>query len=506
MHRANTVQRSEAGVLGAFVLTCASVVAASLGIVGCGTATPSVSMEGGSTGAASSATSGAALSSSSSSGQLTTGGSVTTVAVDDTGTAASDSSDGGPSSSTTQGPPVRPRYLLGFDVAAITPSESDLTGSIFMGSYGLPFTRPAEGVHDDLNVRSFAIQLGEDGIILAVTDLPGMGNRFTRDVRARVAAATGLPTWRVLIATTHTHAAPDFQGLWGGGPASYRDSAIDEVVASMNRAWAVRDYGDLAVATTSAPNNNRRDWDITDDELTLLVATDAVGDPLGILTVFAAHPTVLGADNNEISRDWCGYAVDALEAELGVPALLFNGILGDASPAVPPGDYADDFERAQAYGELIAGIAIDAVADVEPVEPAMVADHREWTIVVYNALFDLASTAGIIDYDFEMVNGNKAVETLSTYVRLGHQLQIVSFPGEPVTRNGLDIKDAMVTPHRMVLGQTGDALGYFIPSDEWMTGHNDNYEESISVGSGAGDTARDVLVAMIALDAAAAAR
>ena len=40
----------------------------------------------------------------------------------------------------------------------------------------------------------------------------------------------------------------------------------------------------------------------------------------------------------------------------------------------------------------------------------------------------------------------------------------------------------MTAPHRMVLGLTGDALGYFIPSDEWMTGLNDDGEESISLG------------------------
>ncbi len=410
--------------------------------------------------------------------------------------------DRGDTTDTTGEPPAAdPRYILGFDVATITPTRAHIDGNnLFLGSYGLPFSRVAQGVHDDLNVRSFAMELGDDGLLLAVTDLPGMGNRFTRDVRARVSETTGLPPSRILVATTHTHAAPDFQGLWGGGPSEYRDPAIDEVVASLNRAWANRDYGALSVATTTAPNNNRRGWGFTDDELTLLVATDDRGETMGTVSVFAAHPTVLGASNLDVSRDWCGYTVDAIEAETGAPALLFNGILGDASPAVPPGDYADDFERAQAYGELIADITLDAMENTEPVAPTMVADHRSWTVYVYNALFDSAATVGIVDYDFEKNDGIKSVQTQSTYVRLGQQLQLVSFPGEPVTRNGLDIKDAMFAPHRMVLGQTGDALGYFIPADEWMMGHNDNYEESISVGSDAGDTARGVLIAMIALD------
>ncbi|MEM6989493.1 MAG: hypothetical protein AAF721_03320 [Myxococcota bacterium] len=421
-----------------------------------------------------------------------------------TETSSGQEPSGDTTDTTGDSPTADPRYVLGFDVATITPTPGHIDGNnVFLGSYGLPFSRVAGGIHDDLNVRSFAMELGDDGLVLAITDLPGMGNRFTRDIRARVSDATGLPPSRILVATTHTHAAPDFQGLWGGGPSEYRSPAIDEVVASMNRAWANRDYGALSVATTTAPNNNRRDWGFTDDELTLLVATDERGETMGTVSVFAAHPTVLGSSNLDVSRDWCGYAVDALEAETGAPALLFNGILGDARPAVPEGDYVDDYERAQAYGELIAGLTLDAMDDTEPVAPTMVADHRSWTVHVYNALFDGAATVGIVDYDFEQNDGTKSVQTQSTYVRLGQQLQLVSFPGEPVTRNGLDIKDAMVTPHRMVLGQTGDALGYFIPSDEWMMGHNDNYEESISVGADAGDTARNVLVAMIQLDAAA---
>jgi hypothetical protein len=47
----------------------------------------------------------------------------------------------------------------------------------------------------------------------------------------------------------------------------------------------------------------------------------------------------------------------------------------------------------------------------------------------------------------------------------------------------------MQAPHKLVLGNTGDALGYFIPGDEWQTGKNNNYEESVSMGKTAGDNA-----------------
>jgi hypothetical protein len=51
-----------------------------------------------------------------------------------------------------------------------------------------------------------------------------------------------------------------------------------------------------------------------------------------------------------------------------------------------------------------------------------------------------------------------------------------------------------------VLGNAGDALGYFVPSDEWQIGLNDNYEESVSLGMSVGDTSRDQIIQMIDAD------
>jgi hypothetical protein len=79
-------------------------------------------------------------------------------------------------------------------------------------------------------------------------------------------------------------------------------------------------------------------------------------------------------------------------------------------------------------------------------------------------------------------------------------VQGVAFPGEPLTRLGLGVKEPMKAPHKLILGNTGDALGYFIPGDEWQTGKNDNYEETVSLGKTAGDNARANIVPLIEAD------
>lgn len=395
-----------------------------------------------------------------------------------------------------------PGLRVGVDVRSVAPTDAQIADkNIYMGAYGAPYTRgPAQGVHDAIHARSFAIEAEGVGLVMSIVDLPGMGNQNTRAIRAKVAAATGLSEAQVLVGTTHSHSSPDLMGLWGGVPDSYRNFVIDETAASMTAAYEARVDAELKVGSAPAPANNRRGWGFTDDAMTVLDAFDLEGHRIGTLVNFAAHPVVLGMDNKLISCDYPIYFVQALEADLGAPVALFNGTLGDATPKVPDGMYSDDFARAEAYGALLAGIAGEIVAGAEVIEPEVTFSHRKWVQTVDNALFKLAAQLGILQYDFDDDGGTKKVTTQATYFRLGTKVQGVAFPGESLTRNGLAIKESMKAPYRMILGNTGDALGYFIPSDEWQTGKNDNYEESVSLGQTAGDNAKKFITELIVED------
>lgn len=475
------------------------------GSSGAGTASPTTGGSGVTdTGPGSSGAEGGMTGEGSSSGApATSTGAVTSDATStgpDPGTTTTD--DGTTTADTgTTGEPLE-HFLIGAHVQDVSPSADLLAkNDIYMGAYGAPYTRgPAQGVHDPIYARSFALEGNGGGLVMSIVDLPGMGNKISRDVRKKVAEMTGLSEAQVLVGSTHSHSTPDFMGLWGGVSGAYRTWLIDQVAMSMTAAWASRQPGELRVATGKAPANNRRGWGFTDDDMTILDGFDLEQQRIGTLVVFAAHPVVLGEDNKLISCDYPGYTVGALEAALGAPVALFNGTLGDASPKVPDGQYPDDFARAEAYGVLLADIAADLAANSEPVAPTLEYTHTEWVQTVDNALFQLASLLGILQYDFEMDGLQQKVTTQSTYFRLGAEVQGVAFPGESLTRNGQAIKAEMKAPHRIILGNTGDALGYFVPSDEWQTGKNDNYEESVSLGKTAGDNARDNIIPLITAD------
>jgi hypothetical protein len=89
------------------------------------------------------------------------------------------------------------------------------------------------------------------------------------------------------------------------------------------------------------------------------------------------------------------------------------------------------------------------------------------------------------------------VSTLCGHLAIGGELEALVAPGELLTRLALPLRGSLGSRHRMLFGLTHDTLGYFVPEDEWRTGRNNNYEESVSLGSHAGAVLADVLLTLV---------
>ena len=95
------------------------------------------------------------------------------------------------------------------------------------------------------------------------------------------------------------------------------------------------------------------------------------------------------------------------------------------------------------------------------------------------------------------------VDTQVNYVRLGEQVQIVTLPGESLTRHTLAIKSAMQAPYRMALSMTTDSLIYLVPTDEWRRApKGEDYEEMMCIDRFFADRTRDRSIDMIQMDLA----
>ena len=424
--------------------------------------------------------------------------------------------------------------LAGAARASIAPRQEDLAEGVYLGGFGSYRQRRATGVRDEPQCRALALSDGESALVVAALDLVGAAGPWLAAIRADASRLTGIDPRRIVLACTHSHASPDLQGLWGGVPRGYAEhaahragSAIFEAVRSMAPA-TVR----AASLSFEGAVRNRRGWAETDTALTALTFSTASGDPIATIANYACHPTASGPSNAEVSRDWCGYAVDALERERGGVAIYLNGAIGDVNPA------HEGFPAAEALGEAVAAAAVNALAGGEPATGRLHAEMRTLEIPLNferlsrrvqdavgragPALSLLSRTGGLRGASLALHAAGRAdlaqivaalqgiseralvhrdgrtyLPTQCGVIRLG-DVEALCAPGEVLTRLALPVRAAMGSRHRMFVGLANDTLGYFLPEDEWMTGRNNNYEESVSMGKHAGSVLADALLSLIA--------
>lgn len=408
----------------------------------------------------------------------------------------------------------------------ITPLPEHLHEALYLGGYGGYRARQTTGVHDNLFARALALADGEAPLVIVALDLVGLSHRHQDEIQRRAARETGVPSDRILIACTHSHASPDFQGLWGGVPGAYAAylrrravGAIAEAVAQMGEATGV-----VASTQLSRLVKNRRGWDHTDTDLVVLQFRRPQGPAVATLVNYACHPTVTTEDNLEVSCDFPRYLVDAVEATAGGVAIFVNGAQGDANPAT-----TGDFAEARRMGEAVAEAALSTLDGSEALEPPFRLRSRRIEVPLgtsglprpaqlllgpglpalgllagAGALGRLArrwgrsgamsggqvaaAVAMIAEQKLVGRRGRAHVPTRVAAIDIGANVRGVTAPGEALTRLALPLKEALGSRHRLFFGLTYDTLGYLVPPDEWMTGRNDNYEETVSLGRAAAPT------------------
>lgn len=393
-------------------------------------------------------------------------------------------------------------WRAGAAAVNLSPRPEDLQGELYLGGYGGYRERGAAlGIHQPVYARALALTDGRERLLLLTLDAVGLDNRLLGRIREGASSATGWPEDRIWVAATHTHSAPDLQGLWGGTPDAYRAYVVVRATQAARDAAGRLEPVELAAVTVRAPGFglNRRGWAFTDESLSLLVARRRQGDLVGLLVNVGIHPTVLGPENRLISPDWVGPMIAALEEWYGGTVLFINGVQGDVEPAATsPG-----FAGASEFGLRVALHADRALRQLplpggqsrstgpEPeapwtlLEPELRVSVGKVTLPVQNEAFIQAVQAGIAQYDVETSGSEWSVTTRVGHAVLGRaprQAEMLTVPGEAVTRFGIQLRGLMPSPHGFVLGLTQDSLGYFIPWDEWRTGRNDGYEESVSLG------------------------
>ena len=418
--------------------------------------------------------------------------------------------------------------------AVITPSYSNHPQTVYLG--GVFPSRIGTGVHDDLLASALMLQQGDEHVVLVSLDLLGFTRTRGREIQERL-AQYGFYKEQILIASTHTHEAPDTIGVFGPSvlqsgvsPVYMRfiqDTVVDLVLGLRERLAPVTMRAALVpidVPESNQPTliNDFRLPGVTVPFLGAAVFEDGAGEAVATLVNWHTHPEVM-IDQTLVSSDFPHWVRERMEAELGGTCVYISGANGGLSSPTDvdvPARGADgvflregSWEKAASLGEYIADRALDGLADARPAEsPHLTVAVEELRLPMDNLVMILAFAVGLAEYDDAEIDRSDrrfcgwygCGKDRIGLVRVG-PVTIVTSPGEtfPETFIGraqtfVDFGDpwgvsefkaidgligSMDSPVPMHMSVCGDEIGYLIPEGDFHEkGHPDYYEESLYLG------------------------
>lgn len=379
-------------------------------------------------------------------------------------------------------------------------------------------TAGAQGVHDDLYARAVVIEDGATRLALAVCDLCEIDETFVAATRRRIEATAGIPAHAIMIAATHTHAAPATFPLYSAPPDRTWVNAVSGRITDAVMA-ALRDLAParlaVGVGREATVGRNRRRPDAPTDPTLIVVRIDREGATPIHLVHYACHPTVLGPDNLLISRDFVGFLVDAVEGAAGGFALFANGACGD----INVGHSADrtalglpisgrTYDRARALGLRLADEAVRVTVGAQPVTttatrdcPIVAAAQRLICLPLRNtpnldeararvltartrlerlqasgegteALTDarLERMYAHMALDWVEQRGSVMTEVAEIQVLAVGELALVGLPGEFFAESGLRLGAGSPYAHTLAIGYANGGIGYVPPPTAFAEG------------------------------------
>ena len=231
-----------------------------------------------------------------------------------------------------------------------------------------------EGVHDDLYAKVWAFSDGRQEAVLAFLDLAGLDRETTRRVRDRVAAAVQTSPRHIHLNYTHSHSAPaSFPAALDNMYQPAADPVLEEtlvrhIAGAILVALRSLRPGRLGFGMGHLAGicSNRRDpAKPSDQEVAVVRIEEADGHLAGVIMKYACHPTVLSQDNYLVSRDFPGYACDAVATIMGNSVQVAYGQGTAADTSTRWTRRGNTFAEAERMGTMLAGEVLRVLEGIE---------------------------------------------------------------------------------------------------------------------------------------------
>ncbi len=405
----------------------------------------------------------------------------------------------------------------GVAVCDITPDVDAY--NVPMAGYGARNGKPSEGVRDPLRAKVLYLRDGAVQAVLITCDLRSMTPEIKAGIVSRV-SDLGLSLDNVMVCASHNHSGPSFyrERFWQLQFGIFDPAILEPMTAAIGD--AVRRAHDAVEPVTAGlvkgfaegfTRNRRWEYDearrvaageqpAVNPALSVLRLDSDDHKPLAVLIHFATHPTILGADNMQLSSEWPGVLQREVEAAFpGAVGMYANGAEGDQAPAGATGD--DAYARVQDFGGRLAAIAVGLAREVE-LRPDVALNVERITPELPPFEFSENARNGQYAHLMSMAKDQLPRRAEIQLIRLG-DWALVGLPGEPVCAVGWAteawVRNAGFS-EAIVVGLANDYIGYILNAQEY--GHG-GYEVDLRsyygpglgsfIGREAGGLARTVL-------------
>ncbi|MBM3858496.1 MAG: hypothetical protein FJ395_02470 [Verrucomicrobia bacterium] len=391
---------------------------------------------------------------------------------------------------------------------------------------GLFSIRLAESAHDRLHSRALVLDDGVTALALVVVDNIGVAQETSDEAKALASKQCGIPVEKILVASTHTHTAPESNRKTGPEPAiEYRKVLVAGIAESIVRAHAALRPASVGAAAKPLPEEvSCRRWFLkpgkmplnpfgkldkvkmnppsdpnvldrpagpTDTDITILSVQDAKsGKPLALLANYSLH-YVSHVPEKMLSADYFGEFARLMQARVGddkFVAIMSNGTSGDINNR----DFTGKRPARQLFEQIqiVAKKAADTAWRAQESIPSHRRDARLGMIQrdvtlkrrrptpeqikraeTILAIKDEAERKKLPNLAEEYARRTLWMARLSETVTVPVQalrigdLAVCAIPFEAFAEIGLDIKKRSPFPRTMVIGIANAPSGY-LPTPE----------------------------------------
>lgn len=364
-------------------------------------------------------------------------------------------------------------------------------------------------LHDDLTATAFYFRQGDTHVMMVSVTVCSILKSTCDHIRALIEAECGVPRECCIIHAIHTHSGPICNAGYGWGkadPEYQRNVFIPRILEAAKTAAASQIPVTMKISTgESLVGINRRElridnkivlgqnpWGPFDPKMTVITFADEDGKPLANIVHYGCHGTASGK-NHEISRDWAGVMIDALEEYSGAVTAFFNGPEGDVGPRLANGKTtgAQHVKYAVEHGGMAACDAIRIYRERNGyVTPKLSVSSEELSIPLLPRIPEAVARELYKEFEGQTVNlkgrkrvyyenvlksyadgyvEEKAVTVEQIVIRLG-DLAIIALPFELFSEIGMRIAGASPFAHTLTLSNTNANSGYLVTEDQICRG------------------------------------